>query len=141
MIKLLVAIDGSAASERIAQYITRWRAAGPAAEFHLINVQIPAVSGLGRSFVSQPDLDAYYREEADRALAPAQRVLDGAGLPHSDHLLVGHPASAIADFAAEHGFDGIIIGTHGRTALGRLLLGSVASEVIERATVPVTLVK
>jgi nucleotide-binding universal stress UspA family protein len=141
MLKLLVPVDGSAASERLAQYLARLQQAGPVAEFHLLNVQIPAVSGHGRTFVSQEDLDGYYRDEGNRALAPARQILAAAGITHKDHLAVGHPATTITDFAAQHGFDGIVMGTHGRSGFGGVLMGSVAAEVVRNAHVPVTLVK
>jgi Universal stress protein family len=54
------------------------------------------------------------------------------------HLMVeGHPASAILGEAKQNQCDLIVIGTHGRTGLNRLLMGSVAEEVIRRAVCPV----
>lgn len=49
----------------------------------------------------------------------------------------GHPAEAILEYAKEKEIDLIVMGTHGRRGLNRLLLGSVADEVVHRATVPV----
>jgi len=141
MLKLLVAIDGSAASERVAGYLVNLHRAGVDAEFHLLNVQIAAVSGHGRSFVNQSDLDAYYREEGNAALAAARVMLDAAGIAHRDHLAVGHVATTLCEFVNSHGLDGIVMGTHGRSGLGGLLMGSVATEVVREARVPVTLVK
>ncbi|QDU93577.1 universal stress protein [Lignipirellula cremea] len=52
-------------------------------------------------------------------------------------LLEGPPAQALVQFAAEEGVDLIVMGTHGRTGLSRLLMGSVAEEVIRHSKVPV----
>jgi nucleotide-binding universal stress UspA family protein len=57
------------------------------------------------------------------------------------HVAVGHIADTIVGFAHEHACDRIVMGTHGRSALTHLLLGSVASEVSRSARVPVMLVK
>jgi nucleotide-binding universal stress UspA family protein len=56
-------------------------------------------------------------------------------------LLVGNEASEIARFAKENHADLIVMGTHGRTGLGRLLMGSVAELVLRQASCPVLTVK
>ena len=47
---------------------------------------------------------------------------------------------AICDYAAHHGVDLIVIGTHGRTGMSRLLLGSVAEKVVRHSSCPVLVV-
>ncbi len=49
-------------------------------------------------------------------------------------------AKAIIEFASEHGVDFLVMSTHGRSGLGRAMLGSVASSVVRHATVPVIVV-
>jgi universal stress protein A len=56
-------------------------------------------------------------------------------------LLEGEPASTIVDLAREVGADIIVIGSHGRTGLSRVLLGSVAEHVVRMAGCPVLTVK
>jgi nucleotide-binding universal stress UspA family protein len=56
-------------------------------------------------------------------------------------LAEGDPAAAIVRNAAELGCDVILMGTHGRTGVGRLLMGSVAEQVLRRAPCPVVTVK
>jgi nucleotide-binding universal stress UspA family protein len=53
------------------------------------------------------------------------------------YLLEGDAAAEVLDFAAEQGCDLIVMGTHGWTGLGRLLMGSVAEQVLRRALCPV----
>jgi len=64
-----------------------------------------------------------------------------AGVECEHHLLFGHPAEAIADFAKRHDIDLIVMGTHGRTGVARLVMGSVAEAVVRRAECPVLTVK
>jgi nucleotide-binding universal stress UspA family protein len=52
-------------------------------------------------------------------------------------MLTGDPAGALVDFAKEEQIDLIVLGTHGRSGLSRLLMGSVAEAVVRRAECPV----
>src|SRR5262245_36501796 len=55
-------------------------------------------------------------------------------------LYVGSPAETIVEYAREHGFDVIVMGTHGRSGVSHLLMGSVAEQVIRQAPCPVMVV-
>ena len=55
-------------------------------------------------------------------------------------LVEGHPAKTILKVADEQGFDMIVMGTHGRTGLARLIMGSVAEQVVRTAKCPVVTV-
>jgi nucleotide-binding universal stress UspA family protein len=80
------------------------------------------------------DPDEYYEGlwAALRALqAPAQNV-------YLEHRLgEGDPSTVIIDVAQDAGAGLIVMGTHGRTGLGRLLMGSVAEQVLRKASCPV----
>jgi nucleotide-binding universal stress UspA family protein len=54
---------------------------------------------------------------------------------------VGEPAEKIVQYARENGCEQIFMGTHGRGAVSKVLLGSVASKVVALSDVPVVLVK
>jgi nucleotide-binding universal stress UspA family protein len=76
--------------------------------------------------------------ETDRFLAaldPAERNALEA------HVLEGEPAATIVGFAAEHRADLIVIGTHGRTGVMHLALGSIAERVVRYAHCPVLTVR
>ncbi len=53
----------------------------------------------------------------------------------------GPPADRIVEFAAQHSIDLIVMGTHGRTGVKRILMGSVAEAVVRRAACPVLAIK
>lgn len=140
-LKVLVPVDGSAYTDRVIdQLLHQLETEGPM-ELHLLNVQIPVDSGHARMFVSTEDIEAYHREEGLQALKSAREKLDASGVKYNWHVAVGRIADTIIQFALEHAIDRIVMGTHGRSALTHLLLGSVASEVSRSAGVPVTLVK
>ena len=70
------------------------------------------------------------------AVAPAD-----ADVPHEHRLLHGDPIGEIVRLAEQEHVDMIVMGTHGRTGLSRLLMGSVAEAVVRRADCPVLVVK
>lgn len=139
--KVLVPVDGSANSERVIDALLLEHTFGPVLDIILLNVRIPIDSGHARMFASPAEIDAYYREEGLRDLKSARNKLDTAGIPYQWHVAVGRIAETILHFARQHQVDRIIMGTHGRTALAHLMLGSVASAVSRNSDIPVTLVK
>ena len=58
-------------------------------------------------------------------------------LPFAHRLTMGDPAGEIVRIAAEEGAEMIVLGTHGRTGMTRLLMGSVAEAIVRRAPCPV----
>ena len=140
-VKVLVPVDGSANSDRVIDQMLTELAGGAALELILLNVQIPVGSGHARMFVSADDIEAYHREEGLQTLISAREKLDAAGVKYRWHVAVGHIANTIIRFAQEQDAGRIVMGTHGRTALTHLLLGSVASDVSRNAGIPVTLIK
>jgi nucleotide-binding universal stress UspA family protein len=58
-------------------------------------------------------------------------------VPYEHHLITGDPATAVVQLAEEENVDMIVMGTHGRTGLSRLLMGSVAEAVVRKANCPV----
>ena len=58
-------------------------------------------------------------------------------VPCTHRLTMGNPAGEIVRIAAEVGAEMIVLGTHGRTGMSRLLMGSVAEAVVRRAPCPV----
>ncbi len=137
--KILFPVDGSAHALKALQQWFAQNPQGGAAELHLLNVQLP-VDGNVTTFVSQQALNDYHRTEGLTALAPIHQWLQAQGHAYHDHILVGHPADVICRFAQERGMNQIVMASHGRTGLLDLIMGSVATEVKAKATVPVTVI-
>lgn len=77
----------------------------------------------------------------DEALRDELLTLQPAAIAAEHVLVTGEPASEIVRLAAERGCDLIVMGTHGRRGLGRLVMGSVAEQVMRKAPCPVLTVK
>jgi nucleotide-binding universal stress UspA family protein len=77
-------------------------------------------------------------KEKDRAEARARELsAGGTSPPIETKVLIGAPATAITETAQTAGHDLIVMGTHGRTGLKHLLIGSVAERVVRTAPCPV----
>jgi nucleotide-binding universal stress UspA family protein len=81
------------------------------------------------------------RVQAESRMAPLVQEATRAGARARTLLLSGAPAEAIAEGARESGADLVVMGTHGRKGVSRLLVGSVASRVISTAPCPVMTVR
>jgi nucleotide-binding universal stress UspA family protein len=138
--KVLVPVDGSDASQRAIDHLISTPQYREGADVHLINVQ-PPLPARTSSAIGHGQLEEYHREEGLKALQAAQQKLDAAGVKYHCHIAVGDPAKVIVQYAREHGIDQIVMGTHGRGAVAKALMGSVAQEVLAGAHVPVVLVK
>jgi nucleotide-binding universal stress UspA family protein len=80
--------------------------------------------------------------EFEKRLARAQSDARDAGAVQPEtRLLQGLTAAEIVRFAKEGGYDLIVMGTHGRSGLARVLLGSVAARVVQTAACPVLTMK
>lgn len=78
---------------------------------------------------------AYWQDQLEQ-IRPVNEAI-----PVRHVLLEGDPATEIVDYAREAGSDVIVMGTHGRTGLERLLMGSVAEKVMREAPCSVLVVK
>jgi nucleotide-binding universal stress UspA family protein len=142
MRKVLIAVDGSENSLRAVRHlISEKDVYREALSVVLINVQPPVVSGAVKTFLSQDQIENYYREEGESALAGARDLLAAAGIPAEHRILVGDVAQTIACVAKERGCAQIVMGTRGLGTVSGMLLGSVATKVIHLADVPVVLLK
>lgn len=85
------------------------------------------------------DLDGIeaFAERATRTVADSAK---DRGVDVVERIVGGNPHQSIADYAAEHGVDLIVMGSHGRSGIRRALLGSVTERVLRTTTVPVLVV-
>jgi universal stress protein A len=105
-------------------------------ELVLLHVQEPPLAyGGGEFYYGYPEPDQEALE-----LMLGKIVINDAEVAVLRHVLtgsVGSPGAAIARFAKENEVDYIVMPTHGRTGLTRLLMGSVTEEVVRKAPCPV----
>jgi len=90
----------------------------------------------------------FWEEWFESEKAASERLLDTgrerateAGVDVQTETVVGRPTRAINEYVTEHDVDHVVMGSHGRSGVTRVLLGSVAEGVVRRAPVPVTVVR
>lgn len=86
-------------------------------------------------------MDSYYAEEAAKVLEPVQKYLSRHGITPKTVIKVGQAGETIAKVADAGKFDLLMMGSHGNSALGNLVMGSVATKVLAGCKVPVLLVR
>ncbi|HEU0219234.1 MAG TPA: universal stress protein [Gallionella sp.] len=142
--RILVPIDGSTTSERALQEAARL--ADGKAQLHLVYVleEIFPLDTEGYAFIDYAALREAVRLTGERTLVQAAEKVRQSGTTAETALLEAKGeriASVIEDESRQWQADLIVIGTHGRSGLSRLLLGSVAEGVVRGASIPVLLVR
>jgi nucleotide-binding universal stress UspA family protein len=139
--RILVPFDGSPLSEKaLERAVTRH----PDAEITVLNVIDPVQAVYEAELKGLPSARNWVDRVADRAddlcAAAAERAA-AHGCEVTTAVETGRPARAILDYADEHGIDHVVMGSHGRSGVSRLVLGSVAEQVVRQSPVPVTVVR
>ena len=135
MRRVLVPFDGSESAKRALQHAIEVAKREPSIELRIVRAFEPPTLRDDDTNM----LDA--RTHSERYLSPAVEIARTAGVRFSSEVVVGDIATALVDYAQRAGCEEITMGTRGMGALGNLLMGSVATKVLQLAQVPVTLVK
>jgi nucleotide-binding universal stress UspA family protein len=142
---ILVAIDFSERTAKTVTYAVSVAAcfSCPVTLLHVINLQDYPMYQYSLEYtvpdryISQYE---YAESEARNGLKPFENLFSSRGLPVGIEIRVGSPFEEILTAAERCCADLIVIGSHRRTGIGRLLLGSTTERVIERARCPVLVV-
>ncbi|MFB6101258.1 MAG: universal stress protein [Haloplanus sp.] len=138
---VLVPLDGSAHSMRALDHALDEMGDATITVFHVIDpvdaVYESALGGLSDAEAWYDDRIAATEDLFDRARAAA----DDAGVALRTATAVGDPGREIVRHVAEHDIDHVVMGSHGRSGLSRIALGSVAERVLRRADATVTVVR
>jgi len=142
--RILVPIDGSKTSEHALSEAIKL--AGKKAKLRLIYVleETYPLDAEGYAFIDYAALQEAVQHTGERSLAQAMEQVKKSGATAETALLEAggeRIASVIDSEARNWQAELIVIGTHGRSGLSRLLLGSVAEGVVRMASVPILLVR
>ena len=141
--KILLAVDGSKYSLDAVDCLIEhadWYREKPSVELLTVHLPVPKLPRMNL-VVGKNQIERYYREEGEAMQAGAKKKLDAAGIRYNAIILVGQIAESIVAHAKKTRCELIFIGTHGRSATGKLLLGSIASKVTQLSPIPVQLVR
>lgn len=79
--------------------------------------------------------------EAETLVEEARDTATEYGAEVETHVEAGEPARTIVEFVEDQGAERVVMGSHGRSGISRVLLGSVAETVVRRSPVPVLVVR
>ena len=139
--KILVPLDGSELAECVLPHVENIVRGGGVREVVFFRVAEPALVSSRYAEIGLTEADV--KRIAAESEAAARKYLDElvgrvnyAKVNMRSEVVTGRAADSLADFAAKNEVDLIIIATHGRSGLGRLVLGSVTDSVVRRSHLP-----
>ncbi len=139
--RILLPVDQSEHAEAACDLATELFTEGTLVLLHVVD---PAEASFSAETAVPNIPEGWYEQEKQRA----EHIFEGieeraaaSGLETERLIEVGKPAQTIIETAEEEAIDHIVMGSHGRKGVSRLLLGSVAETVVRRAPVPVTVAR
>jgi len=139
--RILVPVDGSEQAHRAFEFVAEEFDDATVDLLHVVN---PAEAG----YSAQATIPTFSEEWYENETAAAEELFDEIeGLATETDLAVereievGKPIRTIVEYAEDSDVDQIVMGSHGRSGVTRILLGSVAEAVVRRSPVPVTVVR
>lgn len=141
--KVLLAIDGSAPSQDAIEAVAErpWPGGSTLRILSVIQPYTPPVTEMVLASATLEDIRQRQTQEAKELTRQARERLAGTGLSLDTAVSEGDPRTAIVDAAKEWQADLIVVGSHGRTGLTRLVMGSVAQTVVAHAHCSVEVVR
>ncbi|AZH25421.1 universal stress protein [Haloplanus aerogenes] len=139
--RILVPTDGSDGVEQAIEHAIEVAAINDAEVHGIYVLSTDAYAGLAMES-SWESVDRLLREDAEKAVARVRDIAETVDSTVSVETAVveGKPSREIVRYAEEVDCDLVVMGTHGRGGIDRLLLGSVAESVIRASSIPVTTV-
>ena len=144
VVKILIGVDDSAHSKAALEYVKKmqWPAGTKVVALSAAASPVLAhtvVDAGGMSWVQAAEKVEY--QQAEEFTSRVERELRDAGLATEARVTPGDPGVRLVETARGWGADLLVVGSHGRTGLGKLLMGSVASHVVTHAPCNVLVVK
>jgi nucleotide-binding universal stress UspA family protein len=138
--RILVPTDGSEEVEQAISYAIDL-AVEQDATIHAVYVINTSTYGTLPMETSWEGITDMFKDEGERAIDRVEELAAAKGVPVTGVLLEGTPSREIARYADQEDCDLVVVGTHGRGGIDRLLLGSVAERVVRTSPAPVLTVR
>lgn len=139
--KILLPVDGSPYTKRMLAYLAahdEWL--GGLHQYTVLH-SVPAVPPRAAAVLDKDVLKSYYDDEAEKVLKTVRTFFGKQKIAAEFVAKVGPAADTIAAVLKKGKYDLVIMGSHGHSSLGNLVLGSVATKVMAHTETPVLLVR
>ena len=140
MQRIIAAVDGSEESNRAARMAAEL-ARQFDARLSLVHVIPPMPYPYEDYGLSKKELQESHRQAAETLVRKAREALGEVKVPVDQRILWGSPAEQLIDAANEAGVDLVVVGSRGRNAVARLMLGSTSDRVVHGCAKPVLVVR
>lgn len=137
---ILLAVDGSDYTRRMLAHLSQSELFGGGHAYTALTAVTKIPPGAAR-FLDASMVADYYKDEAEDVFKPVRAFAARQGWVIDVVAVPGPAAESIAFYANEHKPDLIIMGAHGHSALGNMVLGSVTTGVLARCSTPVLLIR
>lgn len=139
--RVLVSVDDSMPATAALEYAVPQFSGAELTVLHVCRVDETDESVRQRALKDECEAERRAAERlAERLFENARGLAETSGVTLTTAIEYGPLSERICAYADENAINHIVIGTHGRTGLSRLLLGSVAEGVVRRSSVPTTIV-
>ncbi|UHH11415.1 universal stress protein [Luteimonas fraxinea] len=139
--KILVTVDGSDISGRALKFAAKLsKQFVKAGSVTVLHVDLPAFPGVQRKIGAEA-IRAYHHDNHEHVLSIARKALARSRIEVEEVHEVGEVAETILAVARKRKIDLIVMGSHGRSAVKGVLLGSVSTKVIAQTEIPVTIIR
>ena len=139
--KILIAVDGSPSSSKAVRFVTNlFHELAEPPEITLFNANPPLLNSVVKKLGPEA-VKRYYDDNFKFATRAARTALKRARVAFKEKQMIAEPAAAIMRYAKKEKIDLIVMGSHGRSVLRGLLLGSVTSKVIAHCEIPVAIAR
>lgn len=138
--KILLAVDGSASTKRMLATLAAHDEMLRGDNQYTALTVLPLIPPHAAAFMSRASIDGWYREEAEKVLTPVQAFGKQNAWALDVCHVGGHAGDEIVALCDKGSFDLIVMGTHGHSALGNVVMGSTATRVLARSKKPVLLI-
>lgn len=141
---VLVPLDGSRPSWAALDHAIESHAGDHITVLHVIDPAAGLYTGVDGGYYDPNAFDRARGRGESLCGEARDRIAEAGAREATDvdtAIETGRPARTIVEYANDHDVDHVVMGSHGRSGVSRILLGSVAETVVRRAPVPVTVIR
>jgi nucleotide-binding universal stress UspA family protein len=139
--KILLPVDGSDCTRRMIAYLGAHEELFGTRHQYVMLLAIQNLPANVAALLDAQAVDEYCNREIGHVFAPLRAFAGQNGWDAKFETVKGDAGAAIASYAEQEKPDLIVMGSHGRTALANVVMGSVATSVLARCKIPTLLIR